>query len=285
MISGFTGDRPRHSTLSVPHQERALPPGSPPTSGRQAVKPLRKGFLALQGSPTPTRATTTGGSPRTGRGGHSFLSLPSARHTKGPRIGDASGVSSLRSGSARRAWTLCDPAGCCAPGRDDQAGTRGPTSGFERGNPKPGWRWGEPGVLFSYGCRRALKELGTRRFGPPAGNPGLGPRLAGDWTIVQYRLLSRRQRARGRRSLLQGDARSGRMDVGPTLAKGHPQSLDHGCNVRSTCRCSVYPAIHTTTRSLLRSSSTHEPSDPPLRVVLLVLRIPWGRRNYGLALW
>ena len=75
------------------------------------------------------------------------------------------------------------------------------------------------------------------------------------------------------------------MDVGPTLAKGHPQSLDHGCNVRSTCRCSVYPAIHTTTRSLLRSSSTHEPSDPPLRVVLLVLRIPWGRRNYGLALW
>ena len=60
------------------------------------------------------------------------------------------------------------------------------------------------------------------------------------------------------------------MDVVPTLAKGHPQSLDHGCNVRSTCRCSVYPAIHTTTRSLLRSSSTHEPSDPPLRVVLLV---------------
>jgi len=50
------------------------------------------------------------------------------------------------------------------------------------------------------------------------------------------------------------------MDVVPTLAKGHPQSLDHGCNVRSTCRCSVYPAIHTTTRSLLRSSSTHEPS-------------------------
>lgn len=27
------------------------------------------------------------------------------------------------------------------------------------------------------------------------------------------------------------------------------------------------PAVHTTTRSLLRLSSTHEPSDPPLRVV------------------
>ena len=50
--------------------------------------------------------------------------------------------------------------------------------------------------------------------------------------------------------------------------------LDHGTlgrgrHVRSTCRCSLYPAIHTLTRILLRSSSTHEPSDPPLRVVIL----------------
>ena len=74
------------------------------------------------------------------------------------------------------------------------------------------------------------------------------------------------------------------MDVGPTLAKGHPRSLDHGCNVRSTCRCSVYPAIHTTTRSLLRSSSTHEPSDPPLRVVLLVVRLHEGDAISGLRL-
>lgn len=29
-------------------------------------------------------------------------------------------------------------------------------------------------------------------------------------------------------------------------------------------------AIHIPTRSLLRSSSTHEPSDPPLRVVIFV---------------
>lgn len=28
------------------------------------------------------------------------------------------------------------------------------------------------------------------------------------------------------------------------------------------------PAVHTTTRSLLRLSSTHEPSDPPLRVII-----------------
>ena len=78
--------------------------------------------------------------------------------------------------------------------------------------------------------------------------------------------------------------RGDRMDVGPTLAKGHPRSLDHGCNVRSTCRCSVYPAIHTTTRSLLRSSSTHEPSDPPLRVVLLVVRLHEGDAIIGLRL-
>ena len=66
------------------------------------------------------------------------------------------------------------------------------------------------------------------------------------------------------------------MDVGPTLAEGHPRPLDRGCNVRSTCRCSVYPAIHTTTRSLLRSSSTHEPSDPPLRVVFWLLGLRKG---------
>ena len=37
--------------------------------------------------------------------------------------------------------------------------------------------------------------------------------------------------------------------------------------VRSSRRCSMCPAIHITSRSWLRSSSTHEPSDPPLRVV------------------
>ena len=37
--------------------------------------------------------------------------------------------------------------------------------------------------------------------------------------------------------------------------------------VRSSRRCSMCPAIHITSRSWLRSSSTHEPSDPPLRVI------------------
>ena len=37
--------------------------------------------------------------------------------------------------------------------------------------------------------------------------------------------------------------------------------------MRSRYRCSMCPAIHNNSRSWLRSSSTHEPSDPPLRVV------------------
>ena len=32
------------------------------------------------------------------------------------------------------------------------------------------------------------------------------------------------------------------------------------------------PAVHKLTRNLLRSSSTHEPSDPPFRVVFLLLQ-------------
>ena len=40
--------------------------------------------------------------------------------------------------------------------------------------------------------------------------------------------------------------------------------------MRSRCRCSMCPAIHITSRSWLRSSSTHEPSDPPLRVMIHV---------------
>lgn len=52
----------------------------------------------------------------------------------------------------------------------------------------------------------------------------------------------------------------------PSIGLDHG-TLGRGRHVRSTGRCSLYPAIHTPTRILLRSSSTHEPSDPPLRVV------------------
>ena len=44
-----------------------------------------------------------------------------------------------------------------------------------------------------------------------------------------------------------------------------------GRNMRSKCRCSMCPAIHINSRSWLRSSSTHEPSDPLPKVITLVL--------------
>jgi hypothetical protein len=39
------------------------------------------------------------------------------------------------------------------------------------------------------------------------------------------------------------------------------------------------PAIHINSRSWLRSSSTHEPSDPPLRVVIFVRSIARSRES------
>lgn len=50
-------------------------------------------------------------------------------------------------------------------------------------------------------------------------------------------------------------------------------------NVRSKNQCSMCPAIHTKSRSWLRSSSTREPSDPLLRVVLFFLQV----RDFSLA--
>ena len=50
------------------------------------------------------------------------------------------------------------------------------------------------------------------------------------------------------------------------VAKGRTFSR----NMRSKCRCSMCPAIHINSRSWLRSSSTHEPSDPPPKVITLV---------------
>ncbi|GIY54513.1 hypothetical protein CEXT_675321 [Caerostris extrusa] len=53
-----------------------------------------------------------------------------------------------------------------------------------------------------------------------------------------------------------------------------PQTGDpgetRGRNVRSKNQCSMCPAIHTKSRSWLRSSSTREPSDPLLRVVFIL---------------
>ena len=47
--------------------------------------------------------------------------------------------------------------------------------------------------------------------------------------------------------------------------------------MRSRRRCSMCPAIHINSRSWLRSSSTHEPSDPPPRVLIKVSKTSRGR--------
>lgn len=59
-------------------------------------------------------------------------------------------------------------------------------------------------------------------------------------------------------------------DVAPSKTRGR--------NVRSKNQCSMCPAIHTKSRSWLRSSSTREPSDPLLRVVFWVFF-----RNSGIS--
>ena len=56
---------------------------------------------------------------------------------------------------------------------------------------------------------------------------------------------------------------------------GEAPGVTQGRNVRSRCRCSTCPAIHINSRSWLRSSSTHEPSDPPHRVVTDTLGLPF----------
>ena len=57
---------------------------------------------------------------------------------------------------------------------------------------------------------------------------------------------------------------------------GVAPGMSRSRNVRSKHRCSMCPAIRINSRSWLRSSSTHEPSDPPLRVVTLNSVAPSG---------
>lgn len=59
------------------------------------------------------------------------------------------------------------------------------------------------------------------------------------------------------------------MTLSPTLGQARLRQESRSRNMRSRCRCSVCPAIHINSRSWLRSSSTHEPSDPPHRAVLV----------------
>lgn len=115
------------------------------------------------------------------------------------------------------------------------------------------------GALFA--SSRAGGESGRREFrggrGEKAGAP-LSPRHA--------RGVS--QRTRGGPSIALGrPARGGRRGQIADPRTGVAPGVTRSRNVRSRGRCSMCPAIHITSRSWLRSSSTHEPSDPPPRVV------------------
>ena len=55
-----------------------------------------------------------------------------------------------------------------------------------------------------------------------------------------------------------------RFNSDPQTGVGQWRALT--CNLRSEYRCSMCPAIHTNSHSLLRPSSTSEPSDPPPRI-------------------
>ena len=63
----------------------------------------------------------------------------------------------------------------------------------------------------------------------------------------------------------------GRLILSPTLRRAWPPRRGpRGRHMRSRYRCSMCSAIHINSRSWLRSSSTHEPSDPPLKVITLI---------------
>lgn len=72
----------------------------------------------------------------------------------------------------------------------------------------------------------------------------------------------------------EGPERVARASDAIVLTLADPQTgvapgLTRGRHMRSRYRCSMCSAIHINSRSWLRSSSTHEPSDPPLKVICL----------------
>lgn len=78
-----------------------------------------------------------------------------------------------------------------------------------------------------------------------------------------------------RRSVSSGDGPRRGVDRDLDIVRpsdGRSPGRTRGCHVRSRRRCSVCSAIHTSSRGWPRSSSTREPSDPPLRVVFFDFR-------------
>ncbi|GIX73927.1 hypothetical protein CDAR_446771 [Caerostris darwini] len=99
------------------------------------------------------------------------------------------------------------------------------------------------------------------------------------------RILIALEPAETTKSLRCGQLESGKKNPFPMQVLSDPQTGEapgetRGRNVRSKNQCSMCPAIHTKSRSWLRSSSTREPSDPLLRVVFFLfifMTNPFGK--------
>ncbi len=105
--------------------------------------------------------------------------------------------------------------------------------------------------------RREQREVSQRG---PVCTRGDGTAATGDGWFLRPRHPNARARTKARDSY-QSDPETG---VVPGVTRDR--------NVRSRRRRSMYPAIHINSRSWLRSSSTHEPSDPPLRAIMVTFR-------------
>ncbi len=87
------------------------------------------------------------------------------------------------------------------------------------------------------------------------------------WGDEAEEALAHREAAGGSGCDVPMRGRASTRDCKPDPETGVAPGFTRCRNMRSRCRCSMCPAIHINSRSWLRSSSTHEPSDPPLRVV------------------
>ena len=126
------------------------------------------------------------------------------------------------------------------------------------------------GARCATGANSTEDQVAAGLRAPSRAEFGRGGRVrAGTWPVCSSNDPTAARGGRGASGALRAARR--RKRVAPTFicrpsdrrGSGNTRSR----NMRSRCRCSMCPAIHINSRSWLRSSSTHEPSDPPLRVV------------------
>lgn len=106
----------------------------------------------------------------------------------------------------------------------------------------------------------------------PCIKPGAGGRVC---PRRRGLVLKERRAATSARACPQLRARRASHAAGPVVSVGRPSARrGPGLEIQGP-QCAfetsmfMCPAVHMSTRNLLRSSSTHEPSDPPFRVVSL----------------